>query len=649
MQFPTQLAHVVHTHGDSLRVADGDGAHRQPREGSVGQFVVGQLREQFTRLRAHNNERAVACREIADLHAAIRRQMFAQPMLVMAFTSRGRDKPVVVRPESSNRHFRNDAAARRTEVVQCSAARLRQRTGDHVVNPGGSAGARDFELREAREVQHGHAVLHGVDFPLDGLVPRRTAEAMQRAAGEVIALREEHRTFPTTASTEVRALRLQTQVRRRGLGRTASRTLFSRVPDTIFVLVGFDRLGRSELGVRVLKVAARIQRPHVPFGVPVRYPFGNDLACTTGLGNAKSERGAVVEARQPRRRTNQRVAIGRVRDGAVDDALDANATELRHAQARVFDVLLEAVRVVVEQLVRELVGNTVLPMHASVPLVGAQDKAVTFLTQVIADVRVAHERQTRVAARQQLRHVFGNKVLVRQSDDRQECAHHGRHFTPAIAAGVDDLLGRDDALVRLNAPFARRRARNRGDARVAMDCATTVTSTLGQGLRQLRGIDVAVIRVVQATEDVVRFEERVTLADFARAEHFEVDALRMALRHHVAELVHAVARVRKTNAARDVVVDVVADLLAKRRIQLGAVALQLDDVPRGGEVRTVAGRVPGGPGRQFVTLQQYGVGDAELSEMVEGTAAHRAAANDDDLCMRFHGYSQLLMRSFFGS
>ena len=182
-----------------------------------------------------------------------------------------------------------------------------------------------------------------------------------------------------------------------------------------------------------------------------------------------------------------------------------------------------------------------------------------------------------------------------------------------------------------------------------MDCCATVASTLGQGLRQLRGVDVAVIRVVQAAENVVRLQERMTFANFAGAEHFEIDALRMALRHHVAELVHAVARVRETNAARDVVVDVVADLLAQRRIQLGAVALQLDDVPRSGEVRAVAGRVPGRPGRQLVTLQQHGVGDAQLSEMVEGAAAHRTAANDDDLCMRFHGCSQLLMRSFFGS
>ena len=611
--------------------------------------MVGQLREQFTRLRTHDNERAVACREIVDLHAAVRRQMFAQPMLVMAFASRGRDEPIVVRPKRGNRHFRNDAAARRTEVVQCRAAGLRQRTGDHVVNPGGSAGARDFELREARQVQHGNAVLHGVDFTLDGLVPGRTAEAVQRAAGEIVALREEHRTLPATASTEVRTLRLQAQIRRRSLGGTASRTLFGRVADAVFVLVGFDGLGGGELGVRVLEVATRVQRPHVPFGVPVRYPLGNDLASAARLGNAERERSAVVEARQSGRRTDERVAIGRIRNGAVDDALDANAAELRHAQARVFDVLLEAVRVVVEQLVRELVGNTVLPMHAGIPLVGAQDKAVTLLTQVITDVRVANERQACIAAGQQFGHIFGDQVLVRQGDDGQERADHGRHFTTAVAAGVDDLLGRDDALVRLDTPLARRCARDGSNARIAMNCATAVASTLGQSLRQLRGVNIAVIRVVQAAQNVVSLEERMALADFAGAEHFEIDALRMALRHHVAELVHAVARMREANAAGDVVIDVVTDLLAERCVQLGAVALQLDDVPRSGEVRAVAGRVPGRPGRQLVTLQQHGVGDAQLSEMVEGAAAHRAAANDDDLCMRFHGCSQLLIRSFFGS
>ena len=250
-------------------------------------------------------------------------------------------------------------------------------------------------------------------------------------------------------------------------------------------------------------------------------------------------------------------------------------------------------------------GMLVEPVRGRLPLVGPEDQALAFLAHVVADVRVAQQRQPRGAAVDQGRDVLGDQVLVRQRHDRQVLADHRRDLAAAIARGVDHGLGLDRALVRVHLPFARGQALDRGDLGAAVDRRTRIARALGERLRQLRRIDVAVVRVVEAGQDAAGVDERMALDDLGRAQHLELDALRTRLRDDVPELVDAVARVREAHAARDVVVDVVADLVGQRRVQLRAVALQLDHVPRGGEIRAVAGGVPGGAGREFVALEQH--------------------------------------------
>ena len=267
---------------------------------------------------------------------------------------------------------------------------------------------------------------------------------------------------------------------------------------------------------------------------------------------------------------------------------------------------------------------------------GTQDQALAFLAHVVADVRVAQQGQACIAALDQGRNVFGDQVLVRQRDDGQVLADHRCDFTAAVAGRIDDGLGLDRALVRVYPPFAGRQAFDRGDLGPAVDLRARVASALGQRLRELRRVDVAVVGIVEAGEDVGRVDERVTLDDLGRAQHLELDALGVGLRDDVPELVHAIARVRKAHAAGDVVVDVVADLLRQRRVQLGAVTLQLDHVPRRREVGAVACRVPGGAGREFVAFEQHDVREPELRQVVEGAATDGTAADHDYPGMRLH-------------
>ena len=135
--------------------------------------------------------------------------------------------------------------------------------------------------------------------------------------------------------------------------------------------------------------------------------------------------------------------------------------------------------------------------------------------------------------------------------------------------------------------------------------APSSTRSAGERLGQLCGIDVAVVRIPQAEPDAVGGDERMPRADLRRRQQLEPDALRTRLSGDVAKLVDPLRAVRKPDAAGHVVVDRVTRFLRQARIQQRGVALQPQDAPGGGEVRAVAGRVPGGACRQLVALEQH--------------------------------------------
>ena len=212
-------------------------------------------------------------------------------------------------------------------------------------------------------------------------------------------------------------------------------------------------------------------------------------------------------------------------------------------------------------------------MRLRVPLVGTEDEALPLLTQVVADIGVAQERQPLSTARHELGDVFGDEVLVRERDDGEIRTHHRRHLATTVTGGVDHLGRLDDALVGGDPPLAGRRAIDGGDPSLAIDGRAAVARALGERLRELRGIDVTVVGVEETRLDVVGGDEGVPLADLGGRQHLELDALRPRLRDHMLELVHTVRGVCEPDAARDVVVHVVIDTRAQLRIELGAVAL----------------------------------------------------------------------------
>ena len=88
----------------------------------------------------------------------------------------------------------------------------------------------------------------------------------------------------------------------------------------VFIAVDFHAFGHAIFVVGVIRVAARIDGPHVPFCCAINDPFGHDLASTAALGDAEGKDTSLEGIINTRHRADQWEAIWGIRDRAVDDA-----------------------------------------------------------------------------------------------------------------------------------------------------------------------------------------------------------------------------------------------------------------------------------------------------------------------------------------
>ena len=420
-------------------------------------------------------------------------------------------------------------------------------------------------------------------------------------------------------------------MQRRGLRRTARRSLLERKADGVFVLVEFDRLHPRIGLVDVGRESTRVERPQVPLRLAFQNPVCEELARAARLHDAEREDAGFEDVWHAWRRTDQGVAVGRVGDRAVDHLLDACRAEDRHAANCLGDIALQPVEVVRKELKREGRRHrfAAAPMRRRLPLVGAEQQPVPLLAQVVAVVRVAQERQFSLAPRE-LADRVGDEVLVGHRHARDippvEAADLGR----TVACRVDDRLARDRAGRRLDPPFAGRRSSHSGDAAVTDDPGSLVPRALRQRLGELRGIDVAIERIPLSALEPLRLNERVAALDIGGRQHLKFDALVAGHAGHVAELVHALSALGEADGAGDVIVDRIVDCRTEAGIEPRRIALQFHDAEAAGEVRAVARGMPRRARGQLVHLEEESVGQAARGEMIERAAADGAPADDHD-------------------
>ena len=346
------------------------------------------------------------------------------------------------------------------------------------------------------------------------------------------------------------------------------------------------------------------------------------------------------EVSQPALGAHVRVAVGCVGDRAVDDAGDTGVAEHGYAFAGVEDLGLEAFQVFAPEHVREHLRDAVAPHRGGLPLVRPEDEAVAFLAQVVAGVGVAQQRQGELAGRE-FGDLLGDVVLVRHLGDRVMTAEERHHLAGAVAGGVDDVLAVHDVLgavgcARGDRPMAVRMLHEADDALETAHARAQRAGGAGEGLRDLRRVDVAVERIPQRGDQVVRLHQRVDLDQLVGGEHVVAHALRVGHAGDVAELGEALVAVGQAHRTGDVVADREVRVLRQLAVEGRGVRLHLHHAPAGAVRGHVAGRVPGAAGGELVALQQQGIGAAHLCQVVQRAAAGDATSDDDDSRLLVH-------------
>ena len=88
----------------------------------------------------------------------------------------------------------------------------------------------------------------------------------------------------------------------------------------VFVAIDLHRLLIAVILIGVVRVAPRIDRPHVPLGLTLGDPFGQNLTGAATLRDAKGKHAGLKGIRHARHRPDQWQTVGRVGDRAIDDA-----------------------------------------------------------------------------------------------------------------------------------------------------------------------------------------------------------------------------------------------------------------------------------------------------------------------------------------
>ena len=221
------------------------------------------------------------------------------------------------------------------------------------------------------------------------------------------------------------------------------------------LLVLLHRVALAGIGA----VAARIHRQHVD----ARFAFGDPL----GQLPARAARGGDAEAVplvQPHvvhagGGPDERTAIGRVGNRAVDDVLDAAVLERRHAPRGALDVRHQAVEVPGEEAAAEPVRHAVGEAGRRTLLVRSQDPPQALLAQVVGLVGLAQHGELAPAAGSvglKFRRLVVDDVLVLDRDRRHVQAEHSPGLARVVAGGEHQVLGGDVPLGGAHLPLPAR-------------------------------------------------------------------------------------------------------------------------------------------------------------------------------------------------
>ena len=406
-------------------------------------------------------------------------------------------------------------------------------------------------LRERGHVQQADILRHVATLAANVLEPARAAE--RPVVHRLDAFRREPvRPLPAELLAEDCAQRLQPVVARSGAQRPRGGPLLVRVVDGEDVGVRLLVLLHQIRPGRVVAEAARVDPHHVDGRLALHDPLRELEAGTAGRGDPEAVALVEPEVVDAPRGADDGAPVRGVADGAVERLLHPHLAECGHPVDGGLDVRLQALQVLLEQLVLAVLGGAVHVAGGSADLVGAEDQPTPLLAQVPGAVGLAqhsHFRQSRRVAGLNLRVRLGHDVLVLYRNDRHVQAHHRPGAPREAPGGAHHVLADDVALVGVHAPLGAGGPGDSGHDGVAVNLRAPVPCTGGECLGQIRRLHVAVPGMADRSDQAVDVAQRPDLLDLLRGQEVDVDPDGACHARVLAVLVHPVAVHGETDIA----------------------------------------------------------------------------------------------------
>ncbi|CAB4956872.1 unannotated protein [freshwater metagenome] len=269
-------------------------------------------------------------------------------------------------------------------------------------------------------------------------------------------------------------------------------------------------------------------------------------------------------------------------------------------------------------------------------LVDAEHHPVLLALQVGEALEVS-DRGHHMGERRNFGHRFGDQIVMLHRGHRMVDPDHVTHLAGPEPCGIHDMLGDHRALLGIEPPQAIGRARDGQHPVVKDDVGPAQPRCARVGVRRAMRIEIALVRIEEASHQSGGFDDRDEIDDLVHVEHSR--ALRAHHRVPVElgpEPLHALWSAREFNAAGHPQTHTDAALGLDLRVEPDRVLLQGRDVSVAVDRVKATCRMPTRPGGELGALDDRDICPAPQGQVIEQAAPDDAAADNDDLVRRLH-------------
>ena len=173
---------------------------------------------------------------------------------------------------------------------------------------------------------------------------------------------------------------------------------------------------------------------------------------------------------------------------------------------------------------------------------------------------------------------------------------------------------------------------------MAVDLRPAIAGAARQSLREVGGLDIAILRMLDRAKDPLNVAERPDLLDLFCAEELHLDADRLRDAGVVVVLVHPVAGAREADVRHLAKAGIEARFFLERLVERDRIFVDLPDRIAEVEQRQETRGMPGRAGGQLLALDQHAVGPALPGEMIERRDANDSSADHHRPRVRSHSH-----------